>query len=553
MGRTPAYDLVIRLLQEARRRNLVARNESPPLPRIAGGWNRRRVLSAAAATGGALTAAASFPDLSFAHQGRPPRVVVVGAGIAGLCAGYHLKKAGIDAKIFEARRRLGGRIFTVEGAVGDELITELGGSFINSDHEDMLALVEEFGLEVFSRLDNARGIPHSGAAFYFEDRRWDEVEVAEALRPIAEQMTEDADRLDEDFDAVGAVLDRLSVEDYLDLHADRLGEPFIRTLLENVIRAEYGVEPSESSALQLVYALPTVEGTRVDIASTSDENFVIQGGNSKLVEALGQALAGQIELHRVLRRIEPACDGFRLTFAPHHVVEADYVIIAMPFTTLRRVHFQIELPAGLRRFIEEVELGRNEKLVAGFSSRPWRTQNGFVLEAATDLGFTNVWDDTQQQDRTDAGLTFFFGGDQVGQSRRRSLRSDGQRVVDQLDAFAAGVAEAATGRFVRSRWTGDPFTRGAYTSFKPGQLTRFAEFLYVEADDPEERQDAQVGNLVFAGEQFSDAYYGFMNGGAQTGRLAARAVLAKIEEADQGPAAAPTPGCPPNRRRKTRG
>jgi hypothetical protein len=35
---------------------------------------------------------------------------------------------------------------------------------------------------------------------------------------------------------------------------------------------------------------------------------------------------------------------------------------------------------------------------------------------------------------------------------------------------------------------------------------------------------------VFAGEHLSDAYYGYMNGAAETGRLAARVVLNRIEE-----------------------
>ena len=58
------------------------------------------------------------------------------------------------------------------------------------------------------------------------------------MRPLAEQITDDADRLDADFDAVAPELDRLSVKEYLDLHADRIGEPFVGTLLENTMRTE---------------------------------------------------------------------------------------------------------------------------------------------------------------------------------------------------------------------------------------------------------------------------------------------------------------------------
>jgi monoamine oxidase len=50
-------------------------------------------------------------------------------------------------------------------------------------------------------------------------------------------------------------------------------------------------------------------------------------------------------------------------------------------------------------------------------------------------------------------------------------------------------------------------------------------FSRAKSDELSERQNVHVGNLVFAGEQLSDEYYGFMNGAAQTGRLAAQVIL----------------------------
>ena len=40
------------------------------------------------------------------------KVLVLGAGIAGLSAAYHLKRAGIEATVLEARDRIGGRVWT---------------------------------------------------------------------------------------------------------------------------------------------------------------------------------------------------------------------------------------------------------------------------------------------------------------------------------------------------------------------------------------------------------------------------------------------------------
>jgi len=233
----------------------------------------------------------------------------------------------------------------------------------------------------------------------------------------------------------------------------------------------------------------------------------------------------------ILTKIESRRTGFRLTFNDHDVVEVDYVIIAIPFTVLRHVDMRVELPKRLRRFINEVDLSRNEKVFAGFGKKVWRQDGGFVQEAWTDLGFSEVWDETQRQpERDDGVLTFLVGGDQVLAMQATTAEAQGKKFVNRLAEFIPEAKDAAIGRFVRTRWANTRFAGGGYTTFRPGQYTEFADFLYIESDDPEERQDVNVGNLVFAGEHLSDEFYGYMNGAAQTGRLAAEVTARLIEE-----------------------
>ncbi|MEO1298637.1 MAG: FAD-dependent oxidoreductase, partial [Cyanobacteria bacterium J06636_16] len=141
----------------------------------------------------------------------------------------------------------------------------------------------------------------------------------------------------------------------------------------------------------------------------------------------------------------------------------------------------------------------------------------------------------RQPDQTAGALTFFFGGDQVEALVRRGTSRQAAQLLREINAIipgapsaATGVGSLRTGRFVRTAWANDPWAQGAYVNFKPGQLTEFADFFYIESDDPAERQDVRVGNLLFAGEHLSDAFYGFMNGGAETGRLAAAAILREV-------------------------
>lgn len=532
MSHTPLFRSLIRMLQIARRQNLVACAEPVCITRAGHQPARRHFLKTTALAGAAGLTSTLLPGaLKPALARGVDRVAIVGAGLAGLNAAYQLSKAGIRAKLYEASNRLGGRILSRTGPVGDGLTVELGAEFINTDHADMLALVKEFGLPLSDRRDDAAGVPFPEVGYYLGGAHRREDELAALLQPLVAQITHDAGLIDQDWDQYAPGFDRLSVSAYLKRHASLIPQPFVRTLFENAIRTEYGVEAQESSALQLLFLLPSVDGNHVDLLGYSDEVYKVVGGNGRIVDALGQALSGQIHTGYFLEQIAGSeHGGLRLSFSNGEIVEADHVILAIPFTTLRKVTVRVALSPLLRACINQVGLGSNEKLVAGYSARAWRQPKGFVEEAWTDLGYSEVWDSTQyQSDRADGVLTYFLGGREVeALEDAGGAASTGREFTHRLAAYLPGLDGVATDRYVRTAWTRNPLVRGGYTSFRPGQITRFQEFRWVESDDPAERQEVCVGRLVFAGEHVSDEYYGFMNGAAETGRLAAALVVRQL-------------------------
>lgn len=529
MARTLLFQKLIYALQQARRENLKVEGKPLPLTKEQYKWTRRRLLRYAALAGGTAVATTLSPAESAQNNSRQLNIAIVGGGIAGLNAAYQLKKAGLKATVYEASGRLGGRIQSFTGVVGAGLVTDVGGSLINSEHEDILALVQEFGLNLFNRNLDAERLPFPSVGYFFDRQMRTEAEIANSLRLLAQQISQDAELLDRDFEQFAPKFDLISVAQYLDKHADKIPEPFVRELIENSIRTEYGVESKDSSSLQLIFNLPTVNGQAVELLGNSDEAFFVQEGSGKIIDSLASALSDQIYTLMRLTKIQARTRGFCLTFNNNYQVDADYAIIAIPFQVLRNVDLQVKLKPKFRRFINEVELGLNEKLIAGFERKVWRQQTGFVQEVWTDLGFSEAWDETQRQkDKPDGALTFFLGANQVKVIQSRSPQSVGKEFVNKFDAIIPGAKNAANNKFLLTQWYRDPFIKGGYTNFKPGQLTEFGEFLYIESDDPQERQDVNAGNLVFAGEHLSDEFYGFMNGAAQTGRLAAELIVRKM-------------------------
>ena len=504
----------------------LAVNGTSKIPR----YKRRKFLKMSAIAGGTAIATTAIPLIRTAQsRSTPPKIAIIGGGIAGLNAAYQLKKAGLKATVYEAKPRVGGRIHSVTGRVGEGLVTDLGGSYINTSHADMLALVEEFNLSLFNRVEAVENSPYPAEGYFFNGKLLPEAEVADKLRPIARQIVNDAALLDQDYDKYGPIFDRLSVAQYLEQHADKITEPYIKVLLENTNRTEYGVEPESSSALQLLYSLATVEGDKVSVLAGNDETYVVKGGSGKIIESLAAALPQQIQTNQRLQGIKANDDGYQLTFSDRSVVDADYVIMAIPLAVLRKIDLQVELEPKLRKFIQEISLGKNEKAFAGFNNRVWQQEQGFVGGAWTDLDFPLIYDGTERQtDTPKAALNFFLGGKQIAAMNSQSTSALRQSILKDFEQIIPESKSAVTDEFIRTNWSRDPLIAGGYTNLEPGQYTEFGEFFYIESEVPEERQDVVAGNLIFAGEHFSDEYYGYMNGGAQTGRLAAKVLMAKI-------------------------
>lgn len=121
------------------------------------------------------------------------------------------------------------------------------------------------------------------------------------------------------------------------------------------------------------------------------------------------------------------------------------MILAVPFTVLRKVQLKADLPKGLERFIQRAELGRNEKIFAGVHEKFWRRANGFSVDGWSDLGFSGFWDGTQHQaDRSDGALTLFLGGREVDEMAKRTAKFQGRRLIERLDGVLPGAVVSTT-------------------------------------------------------------------------------------------------------------
>jgi monoamine oxidase len=453
-----------------------------------------------------------------------PRVVIVGAGLAGLTCAYRLKQEGIKAAIYEASSRIGGRCWTRRGDFDECQIVERGGELIDTDHVEIRELSRELGL-VLDDLNEAE--PDNTEPFYyfngcpytFEEATKDFLEIYPKLQEDLEAVGETT--LYNHYTERGYQLDHMSILDYINEIVpggvrSRFGE-----LLAVAYTIEYGAEAYMQSALNLLYLLGYAPRGPLQIFGESDERFHIRGGNDQLVTRLAKKLSGQIECNSELIKIEQNCEkGIRLIFQNKQgqwEVIADKVIIAIPFSILRSLDYR---NAEFRRLkhiaIQELGMGVNTKLHAQFCHRYWY-ELGNNGETFGDTGYQSTYEVSRAQPGKSGILVDYTGGRTAARQFASTDRQAEALTLDFLRKLAPvlpGSIENWNGLSTIDHWLSYPWTRGSYSYWRVGQYTKFAGI-----------EGEREGNIFFAGEHTSIDYQGYLNGAVESGERAAQEVL----------------------------
>jgi monoamine oxidase len=484
---------------------------------------RRELLRDAGALGAAALGVGALGRFAPAARAvTQPRIVVVGAGLAGLTAAYRLKQAGYDSIVHEASDRAGGRCWTIRGVFADGQIAEHGGELIDQGHTAMRQLAQELGL----RLDNLLQAERNGSEprYYFDGSLYPVRDATLDLRNVWPKIHSDVSAasyptLHDSYTQRGFELDHMSIIDWINESVpggigSRLGQ-----LLDTAYNIEYGAESREQSSLNLLYLLGYQGPGNLRIFGKSNEKYHVVGGNDQVATGLAAGLENQIVFGSELIAIGRNNDGsYTLTFregSSTQTVGADRLVLALPFSILRS---SVDLSragfSGLKRTaISELGMGTNSKLHVQFRSRHWENL-GANGETYADTGYQNTWEVTRAQSGRSGILVDYTGG-RIGASFGSGTpQQRAQRFLTQIEPVLPGLSAQWNGRATVDFWLGYPWTRGSYSYWKVGQYTRFAG---VERD-PE-------GNCFFCGEHTSIDFQGYLNGAVETGQRAAGEVL----------------------------
>jgi monoamine oxidase len=455
-----------------------------------------------------------------------PRIVVVGAGLAGLSAAHSLRKAGYAAEIHEASDRIGGRCWTLRGAFAEGQIAERGGELIDQNHTQIRQLAQELGL----KLDNLLASEQNGTELlgYFDGAPYRYAEMSADLKASWQKIHKDVSAASypttfELSTARGRELDNMSIVDWIEETFPGGIESRIGQLLDVAYNIEYGAESYEQSALNLLYLLGYSGQGQLRIFGPSNEKYHVAGGNDQISDRLAARLAGQITTGSELVAIRrTSTGGYTLTFrqgSATRTVTADRVVLTVPFSILRS---SVDISqAGFEPLkltaIREMGMGTNSKLHVQFTSRFWRAQ-GSNGETFADTGYQNTWEVTRAQPGTSGILVDYTGGKIGASFGSGSPTSRAKQFLAQLEPVLPGATTAWNGKAAIDCWTGYRWTKGSYSFWKVGQYQRFAGM-----------EGRRQGNCHFAGEHTSLDFQGYLNGAVESGQRAAAEIFADLK------------------------
>ncbi|MDX2145055.1 MAG: NAD(P)/FAD-dependent oxidoreductase [Rhodospirillaceae bacterium] len=443
-------------------------------------------------------------------------VIVIGAGLSGLHAAWMLESQGLSVKILEGRERVGGRVHTLDDVPGKP---EAGGNGIGPSYARVLDWVQRLGIELVPvRIRSDPGFLETVIHWrgqLIHEKNWKE----SALNPFPEDMKAKkpwdlqwtyflADNPLKDLEAwrdpKHARFD-ISIHEFAKskgLSDDAIMLGFDRAGL-------YGTSAFDVSLLGMYQIFALANHVRTNF---SNESYAIKGGNQRLPEAIAQSLKTEIIMNRPVAAIRSEERAVEVRCRGGQVYRAKWAVVTAPFPALRGVLFDPVLSEPQADAV--AHLGYSVGYQVHFvPTRKFWQDDGLPITMWTD-GLVGrlaplYYGDSETEPTT---IISFVNGARALHLDRMSEPQAIQAIQETLVAMRPSIKGALKPVKVQS-WQRDPFAGGVYSSWQPGQITRFANVMSTPA-----------GRIHFAGEHTAQLVRG-MEGAMESGERAAIEIL----------------------------
>ena len=373
------------------------------------------------------------------------RVLVVGAGAAGLAAARTLHDLSHEVTVLEARDRVGGRAFTSSDIAKHPV--ELGAEFVHGQNVSTWKVLERFGLDTVDIHDQLR------FRFFSEGKLWDESFLTQPNALLAWKMTYAAkDWIDGGGEDMSLADAALRWPTFIDGELSPEKRAFWNTF---VAQFQCG-ELDEVGVGGLAEATRDGDGDRILYRLTDGYSHLM----SRLADGLDVRLSAPVE------RVEWSSSGAVVTSGDQRF-ECDRVVITLPLAILKAgdVVFSPDLPREKSAAIDGLGYGPAAKIVLRFSQPVWPDGVNFMI-ATNDS--QNWWLSGAGRDNEDGVMTALVCGHAVERLRKfPDPAAEGLRLLEEA------LGRPVAGELVESHfidWGSDPWSKMGYSFVPPGGM-----------------------------------------------------------------------------------
>jgi monoamine oxidase len=513
---------------------------------------RRDFIVQVAAAGGSTYAAMKALDL-FGEEnpavaqgknlqirpGRGARVIILGAGLAGMTAAYELRKAGYRCTILEARSRSGGRCWTVRG--GDQITETTGtvqtaqfakGEYFNPgparipQHHITIDYCRELGvkLEIFSNLNYQQYYYNEGVPGGLAGRKVRARQAKADLRGyLAELLAKAANQ--------GALEAPLSADDreklvvFLRTYGGLDPDLFYRGSSRRGFDAEKQGAGDRPGKFESPYSLSALINLGFANYEAFEQGYDQQmlmfqpvGGLDQIAKALERKVRSTIQFDAEVQEIRKTPNGVRIVYTQNGTVQqaiGDYCICTIPLTVLRKIpaDFSPEMQAA----IAGVEYAVTGKSALQFNRRFWEEDEQIMGGiTSTNIGLATIWyPSSNYLSRRGVVVGYYnfgavaaeFGALQPGERVQRALAL-GSRIHPQYNNhFETGCS---------IYWPNVPYNLGGWATYTAQTRQQF----YPRLNEPDDR-------IYLAGEHLS-YLTGWMAGAFESARVVVQKIGAQV-------------------------
>ncbi len=469
------------------------------------------------------------------HAPPPPphlKVVIVGAGMAGLSAAYELQNRGCQVTVLEAdRKHVGGRVRTCR--FDDGTYGELGAMRIPASHKITRDYVTKFGLTMRKFVQS-----NKNAYFHVRGRRV-RIQDVSSLKPSFQLAPHEAAlELDELWDrAVGRVLRELSPAEQDDLFNVQYQTNRVRELDQVSLDRLFVKSGLSAEAVELLTSCWGLE-SQLPFSATEhlreerervwiDPFDEIEGGTDLLAGAFKESLKSKPRSGCEVFRIEQSANRVSAIYrheGKSEREEGDYLICTVPLPVLARIEIHPPFSPQKQRAIRQISYDSSTKILARCAQRFWELEDqifggGSACDLPTVFAYYPSDNEARKDPKVSTGPGVLLASYTWGQTARRMglLPAETQEIEtrEALKLLHPQIAQKPDLIQEMRSWSWDqfPYSGGAFAWFSPGQHTALYHDLIREE-----------GRVLLAGEHASLTHT-WMQGAFESAKVAVAAVL----------------------------